>query len=320
MKILKFFFFFLLVAASGCSPKKFMLDGDPPPLSPVQMPEKIKIALVLGSGGVRGMAHVGVLEEFENAGIKFDVMVGCSAGSLVAALYADHPHSPCIKYAVETMRTDTLLDINFWDCRFGLSQGRALRRMLHETLEARTFEELKIPLVVVATDLWTGELVPLGSGELIKAVQASCAIPLVFAPIELHGRILLDGGIIDPVPVSIAKDLGADIVIAVDLCEILPTTFPTNLFGIAKRSAEIAFIWQTKACTHGADIVIRPKTCDVGMFNDKMMTHLYEAGKIAAREAIPRIKELIATCPEYPSNDAARSRMVQLSCYHAEHR
>lgn len=263
------------------------------------------------------MAHIGVLHELEKEGIHFDLIIGCSAGSLVGALYADHPHADCIKGALENLRANHLLDISLWECRYGLSQGRALKKILQQNLHSRCFEDLKIPLIIVATDLWSGQLVPIGSGDLIRAVKASCSIPLLFVPMDINGRILVDGGIIDPVPVLVAKDLGAHIVIAVDLCELLPTTFPTNLFGIAKRSAEVAFLWQNQICTSGADIIIRPKMCNVGTFNDKMMGPLFDAGKEAAKAAIPRIKELIARLPNEPCGES-RERVVQLSCYNAD--
>ena len=121
------FLILLLLFATACCPKKYIPQGDPPPLPSICVPEEIKIALVLGSGGVRGMAHVGVLHELEKEGIEFDLLIGCSAGGIVAALYADHPHAACIKYAVENMKTDNLLDINIWECRFGLSQCMALK-------------------------------------------------------------------------------------------------------------------------------------------------------------------------------------------------
>jgi len=287
------------------------------------MPEKVRVALVLGSGGIRGTAHVGVLEELENAGIRFDVIVGCSAGSVAGALYADTPDSEYIKEAVFKVRTNSILDIDLIHCRYGISQGRTLHKLLNQYFYAEYFEDLQIPCVVVASDLNSGELVPIGNGNLVKAVQASCSIPFIFIPVEHHGRILVDGGVIDPVPVRVARDLGAEVVIAVDLCELLPTTFPTNLFQVAKRSAEIAFMWQNVSCNHDADIIIRPSMCDIGMFNDKMKNEIYEAGKAAAREAIPRIKEVfaqhgiegISCCWQHYLQDNPPSRYVELQAY-----
>jgi NTE family protein len=309
------FFFFLFIFSSGCSsPLRYIPKGDPEPLPSFYVPEKIRVALVLGSGGVRGMAHVGVLEELEAEKIPIDLIVGCSAGGLVGVLYADNPHIDEVKDIVWNIPTDSFFDMDIWRCRYGLSQGGFLRKSLDSWLYAQTFEELQIPLIIVATDLYSGELVPMGSGSLRKAVQASCSLPFVYVPCEHMGRILVDGGVINPVPVKVAKDLGADIVIAVDLCELLPKTFATNLFEVAKRSAEIAFMWQNEACTHHADVIIRPKTTGVGTFNDGMKGQIYAAGKQAAREQMPYIKKLLKerankTC----QND--HMRLVHPICY-----
>jgi NTE family protein len=316
-----FFMCFLLIIGGCCCPHKFLPLADPPPPLPFCIPENVRVALVLGSGGVRGMAHVGVLEVLEEHGIPFDIIVGCSAGSLVGALYADNPNAACIKDAVAKLKTNSLLDIDIWNCRFGLCQGRSMRKVLNANLEAEHFDQLKIPLVIVATDLHTGELVPIGSGDLIKAVEASCSIPLVFCPVEYQGRVLVDGGTINPVPVMVAKDLGADIVIAVDLCELLPSTFPTNLFGVAARSAEIAFLWQNEVCTRNADIVIRPKMCDIGTFNDKAKEILYCAGREAALEALPHIKEVLESRLSQRELECRNpaTRLTTLHCYNADY-
>lgn len=307
----------VLVFIVGCCPHCYIPVENPPAPSPIYVPNRIRTALVLGSGGVRGMAHVGVIEELEKEGIQIDLIVGCSAGSLVGALYSDHPCAEAIKSAVWRIRTDSLLDLDLWNCRYGLSQGRTMRRILNEYLEADNFSDLKIPLVVVASDLNTGELVPIGSGNLVKAVQASCSIPFVFVPCEHVGRILVDGGIISPVPVRVARDLGAEVIIAVDLCELLPKTFPTNLFGVATRSAEIAFLWQNEVCTHNADVVIRPRTTGVGTFNDKMKWRIYEAGRQAAKEQMPLIKQALAKTKQYDSNEPVW-HLAELRCYPPE--
>lgn len=325
-KKLRLFASFCLITCllAGCANnQKYAPSPTAPPLQPICIPEKIKVALVLGSGGVRGMVHVGVLEELEKAGIQIDLIVGCSIGSLVGALYADNPDIEHVKCAVSQMKTSQIINLDLFECRYGLSQGKQFRQILDDHLEADYFEELKIPLVVVASDLWSGELVPIGCGELVRAVQASCSIPFIFVPIKLHGRILADGACIDPVPVMVARDLGADIIIAVDLCELLDATFPTNLFGIFLRAVEIAFMWQNEICTCNADVIIRPKMSDFGTFCEDRKDELYQAGKIAAREALPRIKELIDRLPEkdykprkyrevnlqpYSSNDPVRLR------------
>lgn len=304
----------ILIALLGCGGHRLAPNENPDPLPPFYVPKKIRTALVLGSGGVRGMAHIGVLEELEAAGIQIDLIVGCSAGSIVGALYADNPNVEEIKCAVWSIRTNALLDFDVWNCRYGLSQGRHMRRVLDKHLGSETFDELKIPLVIVASDLHTGELVPIGAGSVDKAIQASCSIPFVFVPSPYMGRVLVDGGTINPVPVKVARDLGADIVIAVDLCELLDKTFPTNLFGVAARSAEIAFMWQNENCCGKADVVIRPKTCGVGAFNDEVKQLLYHAGKQATQEKMPEILELIASFPEKTCEDEGW-RLVQMNCY-----
>lgn len=313
-EIPSFLILFLAVALSvgSCCPHKFEPVCNPEAPPPFCVPERIRVALVLGSGGVRGMAHVGVLEELEDAGIPVDLIVGCSAGSIVGALYADNPNVEEIKHAVWRIPTNSLFDLDLMHSRFGLSQGRNMRRILNEYLYAQTFDDLQIPLVIVATDLNTGELVPMGSGDLVKAVQSSCSIPFVFVPCEHMGRVMIDGGVVNPVPVMVARDLGAEVIIAVDLCELLPKTFPTNLFGVAARSAEIAFMWQNEACTHHADVIIRPKTCGIGTFNDAKKMDIYLAGKRAAREMIPEINALL----DNVSKEKCETwRVVNLSCY-----
>lgn len=307
-----FFLILILLASCGC-PHRYMPKECPDPLPPVCMPEQIRVALVLGSGGIRGMAHVGVIEVLKEAGIPIDLIVGCSAGSIVGALYADNPNIEAVKCAIWSLKSDSILDIDIWNCRYGLSQGASLYRVLDDYLDAETFDDLKIPLVVVASDLNTGELIPMASGDLVRAVRASCSIPFVFVPCEHMGRVMVDGGVVNPVPVIVAKDLGADIIIAVDLCELLDRTFPTNLFQVATRSAEIAFMWQNQACTLGADVVLRPKTCEVGTFNDKMKWLIYQSGRRAAEEHIDEIKALLASYP--PSACEGRLRKVELKPY-----
>lgn len=312
--IFNFFFAAVFFIFGGCTVYRFIPSDGPLLLSSVCVPERIRVALVLGSGGVRGMAHVGVIEELIAAGIPIDLVVGCSAGAMVGALYCDNPDIDLLRQTVWNVRTDSLLDLDFWNCRYGLSQGRSMRKALNENLAALTFEELQIPLIVVATDLYSGELVPIGSGELVNAVQASCSIPLMFAPCEHMGRVLIDGGVVNPVPANIARDLGAEVVISVDLCELLPKTIPSNLFQIAKRSAEIAFMWQNDFCNLYSDVIIRPKTMGIGTFNDKMKWQIYEAGRKAAREKIPFLKKIISKA-EHLDSSLDQRRMVHLHCY-----
>jgi len=301
----------------SCGPIQYLAVDNPEPPPPFYVPDNIRVALVLGSGGVRGMAHVGVLEELINEGIEIDLIVGCSAGSIVGALYADNPDIEALKRSVWGMRTNSMLDIDIWNCRYGLSQGTPMHHVLDKYLEAETFDELKIPLVVVASDLHSGESVPIGAGDLVKSVQASCSIPMVFVPCQHMGRVFVDGGVINPVPARIASDLGAQVIIAVDLSELLDKTTPTNLFDIGTRSAEIAFMWQNQIAARFADVVIQPKTCGVGAFNDELKGMLYEAGRAAAREKMPEIKAAIAALPQNQERCYCW-RLIEPKCYTPE--
>ena len=281
---------------SGCfSPQRFHPCKNPPPLPECQIPEQIRLALVLGGGGAKGIAHIGVLREFEEANLPIDLIIGCSAGSMVGALYSDHPDADYLYSVVEPMNRRNLLDINILSARYGLCSGNFLKKHLQKNLRVKKFNELKIPFLLVATDLLSGELVTIGGGDIVPAVQASCAIPFVFVPVQLHGRVLVDGGVIDPVPVRVARDLGAELIIAVDVRGLLHPTFPTNLFGVATRSAEITLLWQSEGCIQDADVIIRPEVAHIGCFEDASHKIIYEAGRAAARQAIPHIKELLLT-------------------------
>lgn len=292
--IISIFCLLILCTFLTCCGTRYNVDEDPQPI-PINIPSKpIRLAVVLGGGGARGMAHVGVLEEFELAGINIDIIVGCSAGSIVGALYADNPNASEVRCVLEPLRKWDILDINIWYCRYGFVQGRSLQNFLSKNLSVKCFEKLKIPLYVVATDLLSGDLVAFSTGKIIPAVHASASVPFVFTPVLYQGRLLVDGGVADPVPVIVAKELGADVIVAVDLSELLPKTYPTNLFGIARRSAEIKFLLQSDCCTKSADVIIKPEQGECGTFDDKHQEAMYQAGRKAAQEAIPRILELLS--------------------------
>ena len=277
---------------NGCG-KRMNGPIHPPVIPQCIPPEPVRIALVLGGGGTKGWSHIGVLSEFERANIPIDVIVGCSAGSIVGALYADNPNAERLREVLKPLKTWDILDVNVWYGRFGLVQGGALKRFLQKNLSCKNFEELQIPLYVVATDLLAAELVTMSSGPIIPAVHASAAVPFVFSPVYHYQRWLVDGGVADPVPVQEAKKTGAQIVVAVDLSGLLEETRPLNLFEVARRSAEIKFLLQSESCVKGADVVIAPDLGYMGLFDDTRYDHVYEAGCLAAKKAIPQILQLL---------------------------
>lgn len=237
------------------------------------------------------MAHVGVLEELEKAGVTVDLIVGCSAGSIVGALYANDPDACKLREHLMHLKRKDLMDFSWLSARFGLSEGRLLRQRIERELTVEEFDDLQIPLFVVATDLDDGQLVTISSGPIAPAVQGSCAVPLFFQPVCWNGKLLVDGGVLDPTPVEVAKQQNPDIIIAVDLSEMLPQSRPTNLFGVAKRCFEIRLVSSNERLIQEADVLIQPDLSHVGLFDDDSNQEVYEAGRIAAQEAIPAILE-----------------------------
>ncbi|MCI0381505.1 MAG: patatin-like phospholipase family protein [Chlamydiae bacterium] len=253
----------------------------------------IRLALVLGAGGAKGMAHVGVLAVLEEAKIPIDLIVGCSAGSLVGALYAKSQSAEEIKKELVKLKRGDLIDFNLFTRCHGLSYGNKLKKFLLDHFGSSQFHELTIPLVVVATELHKGQLVYFNSGAIAPVVHASCALPFVFSPVKIAESVFVDGGVINPIPVDIARKHNAEIVIAVDISSFLPEALPNNLFGVAKRCAEIQFYNLSNDCLKSADVVIRPALEGIGTFDDDSNEIAYEAGKRAATEAIPKILEIL---------------------------
>ncbi len=182
------------------------------------MPLRKTVGLVLGCGSSRGWAHIGAIEALEDANIPIDLIVGCSIGSYIGAIYA----SDSIKSLKDfVLKMDGKKVFSYFDIvlpRSGLLDGtKKLRELFSIHTDVQNFSELKIPVMMVATDLETGQKVVLKSGKLLNALRASMSIPGLFAPARIKNRWLVDGGLVDPVPVSVARAVGADIVIAVDL-------------------------------------------------------------------------------------------------------
>jgi NTE family protein len=254
----------------------------------------IKVAFVLGGGGAKGLAHVGVLEELNDAGIRPDLIVGCSAGAIVGALYADNPDISRLKNLLMEKKREHLLDISLSYLPYGISKGGALKQFLTENLQAKTFEQLKIPFVSVATSLEFGDLVLFGTGELEPAIRASAAFPGVFHPVRINGHYFVDGGVVNITPVEIAKRMGAQFIIAVELDNQLTDTPPNHLIGIIKRCLEISLSHQGHQASKDADFVIKVPFKGVGLFDDHLNGKIYNLGRQIARQTIYELKQKIA--------------------------
>lgn len=259
---------------------------------PIKIEKPIRVALVLGAGGARGMAHLGVLEELEKANVPIDLIVGSSIGSFVGVLYADNPDINQLIEEMSAVKAKHLIHYNLFAMKGGLWQTKSIDKFLKSHLTAKSFQELKIPLKIVATDLIDGEQVTLSGGDLIPSVCASCAVPFCFQPVPLYGRLLSDGCIVDPVPIQAALEANPRMTIAVDLSGLITGKAPKTIYDITKRSFKIATIRHCENSAKKADVVIKPQiNANIDFFNNKHHEELYLAGKKAAREALPEIQE-----------------------------
>jgi len=252
------------------------------------------VVFVLGGGGVKGIAHLGVLEELELAGIHPDLIVGCSAGAIVGALYAHYPSTKHLEKILLDTTSEDFIEDNYWPhSRFAVKDGERFKSYLQRNLRGATFDDLSIPLVVVATDLGDGKLIELHEGDLASAVQASGSVLGVFEPVQIFGKYFVDGGAVDNIPVQTAKKFNPKIIIAVDISEGLSKEGPTNLLGILKRAIEISYRHQIKDSVTQADVAIAMNFQDIGLFDEPKKQEMYETGRQKAREAIPGIKRLM---------------------------
>lgn len=268
---------------------------------PNQMPqakkiENVKVALVLGGGGSRGIAHAGVIEVLEENNIPIDIIVGSSAGSAVGAIYADNLNASKTKEILFKANKDEILDfsvINFLSMLHKTTTpivGQAYENFIYDNLEAKNFDELKIPLAVVTVDAVSGNKFIIDSGPIAPAVRASSAIPPIIAPVEIYNRILFDGGIVEPVPVATAKNYSPQLIIAVDISTLPLKTKPTNALDLTYRALWFSYFKLARTQARTADIDIFVELNGHGTFEDHRKDELYQAGRKAAIAMLPIIK------------------------------
>lgn len=176
-----------------------------------------KIGLVLGSGSSRGWAHIGVLEALDHAGIKISMISGASAGAFIAAAYAGGGLQKVKEFALNMDWRGILAHLDIAFPRSGFIEGKKVAELIKLYTHASTFEELDIPVYMVATDMHTAEQVVFSTGSITQALRASMGVPGMMTPICLDGRWLVDGGVVNPLPIDVCRTMGADIVIAVDI-------------------------------------------------------------------------------------------------------
>ena len=273
-----------LIALSGCAG-----FGSKPTPAPAPQAQKQRIGLALGGGAARGFAHIGVIKMLESHGIYPDYVVGTSAGAVVGSLYAAGYDAFAMQKIAQQLDEKIFADWTLGGR--GLLKGEALQDFINQHLNKRPLEKLNRPFATVATDLNSGERIVFRTGDSGMAVRASAAVPGVFQPTQFSGRSYVDGGLTSPIPVQAARDMGADIVIAVDISS-KPEGQPVD--------SMTAIIWQTTTIMggvigaselRGADIVIRPKLPYVKSWDFTARNEAMLEGERAAQAALPAIKQ-----------------------------
>jgi NTE family protein len=286
----------LLVAGCAGTPRQDTAAEPVPPAAPTEPAPIVvpppKIALALGGGAARGFAHIGAIKALEAQGIKPDIVVGTSAGSLVGVLYASGLDGFELQRVALDMKESMVSDWSLPDR--GLFKGEALQEFVNKTVQNRTLEQLPRKCAVVATDLQSGEIIVFERGDTGTAVRASSSVPGVFQPVRISGREYVDGGLVSPVPVKVARRLGADIVIAVDIStrpsnkplrdtiDVLLQTF--TIMGNAIAATELP----------EADVVIKPDISKLSSLDFGSRHLAILEGERAGQAVIPELKRKLA--------------------------
>lgn len=278
-RLLSIFLIFILVIVS-CAPKEIK----PPP-------KPAKIALVLGAGASRGFAHIGVLKVLESNKIPIHIIVGTSAGSFVGSLYAYGYNAFQLQKMSFSIERGDIIDLTIPDN--GFIKGEKLEEYINEKLKNTPIEKLRIPFYAVATDIQNGQEVAFGKGNTGIAVRASCSIPGIFQPVKISDRIYIDGGVVSPVAVNVARRLGADFVIAVDISSDVESSPPESTIETILQSINIMYSKLSSIQLSKADIVIRPKVGYIGSSDFSKRHEAVLEGEKATIEALPNINNLI---------------------------
>jgi len=289
-----------VTALPGCqtAPKSPVAVAAPPPLvtAPVEAPPKPaprppRIGLALGGWAARGFAHIGVIQVLEENGIKPDLVAGTSAGSVVAALYASGKSGAELGVLAEAMDESAFTDWSYPGR--GLIRGEALAKYVRDNTGGRSIEQMRMPLGIVATDLDNGQAILFQVGDPGVAVRASSAVPAVFQPVRIGTREYVDGGLVAPVPVRFARQMGADLVIAVDISAAPdgnatgdPMRMLLQTFAIMGRSINFFEL-------RDADVLMRPKLAHVSGADFTARKRSIQAGREAALSQLAQLRERI---------------------------
>ena len=265
--------------------------------------KKPKIGLALGSGSAKGLAHIGVIKALVENNIPIDFIAGSSIGALVGAYYAIYKDVDKMEKIALSTNWRTALSLFDPSLSGGFVKGSKVENLIKNWFNGYNFDDLKIPLTTVATDLISGQEVDINNGDIIKAVRASISIPFIFKPIKYNGYLLADGGLSNPLPDNIVRKMGADIVISVNLDnKFFDNKLNEDNLSISKTGARALNIIRYHFAQHSSksgDIIIEPKVEEVGLvswnkfFNNHESKEIIKMGEIAVREALPQIENLI---------------------------
>ncbi len=263
-------------------------------------PVKRRLGLALSGGGTRGLAHIGVLQAFEDSGLRPDYISGTSIGAFAAALYAFGVPLEEIRDVGQGMSLANISKLKL--SRFALFSNEELARLIQSKIGKARIEEALIPLAIMAVDIGTGEKVVLSQGEVAPAVMASNAVPGIYRPITIDGRMLVDGGIMEDVPISPLRPMGADIVVAVNLSADRKYRPPEDIIDILLNAFDIAIDEDTRVQVKAADVLIEPRLSNFRRMDVSQIDALIAEGYRATAASIEKIRTALAR----PSaNDAA---------------
>lgn len=279
-----------LGALAGCATRPDPAAQPPVAPTPTVVRRPPRVGLALGGGAARGFAHVGVIQVLEEAGIRPDMVVGTSAGSLVAAIYASGRSGAQLQQIALEMEEATLTD---WTLPFfgrGVLRGEALARYVNQQVRGLTIEAMPLPLGVVATDLQSGEGILFRAGDAGLAVRASSAVPSVFQPVRIGAHEYVDGGLVAPVPVGFARQMGAELVIAVDISSEPLGNASDGALQVLLQTFAIMGKSLNSYALRGADVVVRPALASVRSADFAARKRSIEAGRAAMLAALPQYR------------------------------
>ncbi len=285
----------LLAAGCATTPVRPAVDNPPRAVlpAPLQIPSRPVIGLALGGGAARGFAHVGVLAELERNGITPDIIVGTSAGSVVGALYAGGLRGQRMLDAASRLDRGELTDWTLPDR--GIIGGESLQGFVNQTLNDTPIERLGIRFAAVATDLRSGRAALFTWGNTGMAVRASSSFPGLIRPVTIAGRDYVDGGLVSQVPARFARELGADVVIAVDVSKLPDAKMELDsTWEVVRQSFLIMAKTVVDNEIREADVLIRPDVTEIALADFEQRERAIEAGRRAVTKAMANIAEVLA--------------------------